>query len=198
MNIQKKFENFGRFGTDWRRLLVRGSIMLCIGAMLVVLSIFVPDVMIFSTRDFSWLPAVGFVVLAVGLLECFDAFITKDVRDFFLNLQNGVFDLVVGVLIFFSIGDDPARLSLMIAAFLMVKGILRTIMAHATQLPQKSSNMIGACVSFLLGLLIWLEWPSSGAWFLAVGMSSDIGFRGWYLIMLAFWVKAQKSQVSVS
>lgn len=172
--------------------------MLCIGAMLVIAALFKPDVMLMSTREFSWLPAAGFVVLTVGILECFDAFIAKELRDFFLNLQNGVFDVVVAVLIIFSIGDDPARLSLMIAAFLMVKGILRTIIAHATQMPHKTSTIVGACVSFLLGLLIWLEWPSSAAWFLAVGMSADIGFRGWSLMMFAFWLKMQKAQESVS
>ncbi len=196
MTIQKKFEHFGHYGTDWRRLLVRGAIMLCIGAMLVIAALFKPDVMMFSTREFSWLPIVAFVILTVGLLECFDAYIARELRDFFLNLQNGVFDVVVGVLIFFSIGDDPARLNLMIASFLMVKGILRTIIAYATQMPHKTSAMIGACISFLLGLLIWVEWPTSAAWFLAVGMSADIGFRGWSLIMLAIWVRMQKAQES--
>lgn len=194
MNIKTKFEHFERFGTDWRRLLIRGSIMLCLGALLVAAALFKPDVMLMSTRDFSWLPAAGFVVLTVGLLECFDAFIARELRDFFLNLQNGVFDVVVAVLIIFSIGTDPARLSLMIAAFLIVKGILRIILAHATQLPHKTSTIIGAAVSVLLGLLIWVEWPSSAAWFLAVGLSSDIGFRGWSLIMFAFWVKMQKAK----
>jgi uncharacterized membrane protein HdeD (DUF308 family) len=198
MNIQKKFDHFGRFGTDWRRLLVRGSIMLCIGAVLAVAALFKPDVIIMNAREFSWLPAAGGVVLMVGLLECFDAFIAKELRDFFLNLQNGVFDVVVAVLIIFSIGDDPARLNLMIAAFLMVKGILRIIMAHATQLPHKTSTIIGASVSFLLGVLIWIDWPSSAAWFLALCLSSDIGFRGWSLMMFAFWVKMQKAQEAVS
>jgi len=174
--------------------LVRGLIMLCMGTLLVIAAVFKPDVMLMNTREFSWLPFAGFVVLTVGLLECFDAFIAKDLRDFFFNLQNGVLDVVVGVLIIFSIGDDPARLSLMIAAFLMVKGILRTIIAHATQLPHKISTMIGATLTFLLGVLIWLEWPSSAVWFLAVGMSADIVFRGWSLMMLAFWVKTQKAQ----
>ncbi|NOT12516.1 MAG: hypothetical protein HOP23_11900 [Methylococcaceae bacterium] len=194
MNIQKKFEQIERFGTDWKRLLIRGSIMLCVGAMLVIAALFKPDVMLLSTREFSWLPAVAFVILTVGLLECFDAFIAKELRDFFLNLQNGVFDVVVAFLIIASVGEDPSRLNLMIAAFLMVKGILRTIIAHATQMPHKISTMIGACVSFLLGLLIWLEWPSSSAWFLAVGLSADIGFRGWSLMMFGFWVKMQKAK----
>jgi uncharacterized membrane protein HdeD (DUF308 family) len=198
MNLQKKFEHFERFGTDWRRLLIRGAIMLCIGATLVIAALFKPDAMLMSARDFSWLPAAALVVLTVGFLECFDAYIAKELRDFFLNLQNGVLDVVVAVLIIFSIGDDPARLSLMIAAFLIVKGTMRIILAHATQLPHKTSTITGACVSLLLGLLIWMEWPSSAAWFLAVGMSADIGLRGWSLMMFAFWLKMQQAREAVS
>jgi hypothetical protein len=61
--------------------------------------------MIFQVRDFSWLPVCGFVVLAVGLLECFDAFLANELSDFFMNLQNGVLDVAVAGLIIFSIGE---------------------------------------------------------------------------------------------
>jgi len=178
--------------------LIRGSLMLLIGVGLVVATVFKHDVIIMQVRDFSWLPVCGFVVLAVGLLECFDAFIAKDLGDFFLNLQNGVLDVVVAGLIIFSIGDDPARLSLLITAFLIVKGIFRITLAYATQIPNIVSTSVGAGISIILGLLIWLEWPSSAGWFLAFCLSAEIGLRGWALIMFAFWIKAQKERESTS
>ncbi|MGZ8218344.1 HdeD family acid-resistance protein [Methylomagnum sp.] len=196
MNLRAKFARFERFGTDWRRLLVRGAVMLFVGVALAIAALFNPDAMLLHAREFSWLPAAGFVVLAVGILECFDAAIAKELRDFFLHLQNGVLDVVVAGLIIFSIGDDPARLSLLIAAFLMVKGILRTILAQATQVPHRTSTIVGAGVSFVLGMLIWAEWPSQAAWFLSVALSAEIGFRGWALMMFAFWAKAQKTRES--
>ena len=117
MNLREKFSTLEQTGTDWRRLLIRGSLMLFIGVGLVAGAVFKPDVIILQVRDFSWLPVCGFVVLAVGLLECFDAFIAKELADFFLNLQMGVLDVVVAVLIIFSIGGDPTRLSLLICGF---------------------------------------------------------------------------------
>ena len=198
MNLREKFSKTGYVGTDWRRLLIRGSLMLFIGVGLVIATIFKPDVIIMQVRDFSWLPVCGFVVLAVGMLECFDAAIAKKLEEFFLNLQNGVLDVVVAGLIIFSIGDDPTRLSLLITAFLIVKGIFRLTLAYATKIPNIVSTSVGAVVSIILGLLIWLEWPSSAAWFLAFCLSAEIGLRGWALMMFAFWIRAQKERESVS
>jgi len=194
MNLREKFSTLEHTGTNWQRLLLRGSLMLLIGVGLIAGAAFKPDVIIFQVREFSWLPICGFVVLAVGLLECFDAFTTKELADFFLNLQMGVLDVVVGGLIIFSIGGDPTRLGLMIAAFLIIKGIFRIVLAQATHIPNIVSTTIGAVVTIILGLLICLEWPASAGWFLALCLSAEIGLRGWALMMFAFWIKAQKER----
>ena len=44
MKVSEKFENFEYQGTDWRRLMVRGSLMLCMGAFLVSAALLKPDV----------------------------------------------------------------------------------------------------------------------------------------------------------
>ncbi|MDO8941279.1 MAG: hypothetical protein Q7U98_19160 [Methylicorpusculum sp.] len=198
MKLREKFSNLEYAGTDWRRLLFRGIVMLIAGTLLVFSTLFKPDVIIMQIRDFSWLPVCGVVIFIVGCLECFDAAITMDLRSFFLNLQNGVLDVVVSGLIIFSIGDDPIRLSLLIAAFLIIKGIFRLTLTYATQLPNSVSTSVGAVISIFLGLLIWLEWPSQATWFLALCLSVEIGLRGWAGMMFAYWVKAHKNQESVN
>ena len=192
MNLREEFSTLEHTGTSWLRLLIRGSLMLLIGVALVAGTAFKHDVIIMQVREFSWLPVCGLVVLAVGLLECFDASRAKELADFFLNLQMGVLDVVVGGLIIFSIGGDPARLSLLITAFLIVKGVFRLTLAYVTQIPNIISTSLGAVVSIILGLLIWLEWLSSAGWFLALCLSAEIGLRGWALMMFAFWIKAHK------
>ena len=198
MNLREKFSTLEHTGTDWRRLLIRGSLMLFIGVGLVAGTLFKHDVIIFQVRDYSWLPVCGIVVLAVGLLECFDAAVAKELGDFFLNLQTGVLDVVVGGLILFSIGGDPARLSPLITAFLIVKGIFRLTLASATQLPNRVSTSVGAILSIILGLLIWLEWPYSAGWFLAFCLSAEIGLRGWAILMFSFWVKSLQERESTN
>ncbi|MDO9213944.1 MAG: hypothetical protein Q7U23_08950 [Methylococcales bacterium] len=192
MSFRDKFSEFSHLGTDWQRVLTRGVLMLVIGVTLIALTIFKPNVMLLHTRDTSWLPVCGFVLLAVGLLECFDALIAKELKDFFLNLQNGILDVVVAVLLVLSSGDDPVRLSLLIAAFLMIKGIFRIIISYAINSANVTATRIGAGVSILFGLFIWMQWPSSAAWFLAFCLSSEIALRGWATLMLALWLQAQQ------
>lgn len=192
MSFRDKFSEFSQINKNWRRILMQGLFILLSGATLITLTIFKADVMIFHARDMSWLPVCGFVVLVVGLLECIDAFIGKELKDFFLNLQNGLLDVVVGSLIVFSAGDDPARLSLLIAAFLIIKGAFRTILSYAINSSNIISTRIGAGVSIVLGLLIWMEWPTSAAWFLAFCLSTEMALRGWAVIIFAFWLKSQQ------
>lgn len=135
MKLQGKLARFERFGTDWRRLLARGTIMLSIGALLGLASLSNPDATLLYLAGYSWLPAAALVVLAVGLLECLDAALAREQRDFFLHLQNGVLDVIVGGMIVFSVDADPARLVLLIAAFLMIKGVPGPGDAVATQDP---------------------------------------------------------------
>ncbi|MGZ8954682.1 MAG: HdeD family acid-resistance protein [Methylovulum sp.] len=198
MNLREKFSTIEHIGTDWRRLFIRGALMLVIGIFLVFATMFKHDVKIMQVSDLSWLPICGYIVLTVGVLECFDAIIAKRLEDFFLNLQNGVLDVVVACLIILSIGDDPNRLSLLIAAFLIIKGIFRLTLTYATRLPNIVSTSVGAVVSIILGVLIWLEWPSSAGWFLAFCLSTEIALRGWAVMMFGFWIKAQKKQQSES
>ncbi len=151
-----------------------------------------PNATLMHATEFSWLPAAGLVVLAVGILECFDAAIAKDARDFFANLPVGILDIVVGGLTIFSISGHPSLLSLMIAAFLISKGSLWIVIAYGTLSAHKGSTIIGAWVSIILGIAIFAEWPSSAGWFLAFCLSADIGLRGWALIKLGLWIKAQQ------
>ena len=116
--------------------------MLSVGALLGLASLANPDATLLYAAGYSWLPAAALVVLAVGLLECLDAALAREQRDSFLRLQNGVLDVIVGGMIVFSVDADPARLVLLIAAFLMVKGVLRLTLARATQLPHKTSTML--------------------------------------------------------
>ena len=195
MNLHDKFSNLQHTGISWWRYSIRGAVMLVIGAILILLTILKPDVMLFHARDTSWLPLCGFVVLAVGFLECFDALIAKESKDFFLNLQNGLLDVVVAGLLVFSSGDDPVRLSLLISAFLIIKGAYRIILSYAIQAINVTFARTGAGVSILLGLLIFMQWPTSAAWFLAFSLSTEIALRGLGIITFAQWLHSQQQSV---
>lgn len=194
MNLRERFSRFDRFEMDWRRLLIQGLVVLLTGVTLALASVFKSDTIILFAHGFSWLPLSGMAILALGVVECLDALRAKEPRDFLQNLQVGVLDAVIGGLIILSVAEKPARLSMMIAAFLIVRGIVRITLVYALRLPQTVSTSIGGLASIILGYLIWLEWPTTAGWFLSLSLNIEIAVRGWAMMVFALWVKKQKSK----
>ena len=195
MNPFKKFFHVERFEMDWRRLLAQGIVIMLMGMGLILVSTVRSHVIILSARDLSWLPASGMVILALGLLECLDAFLAKESRDFLQNLQVGVLDTVMGALIIFSVAEEPARFSLMITNYLIVRGIVRITLIYALQLPRAALSSIGGLISIVMGFMVWMGWPSTAGWFLSLCLNIEIAVRGWAIIIFALWVKKQKEDV---
>jgi uncharacterized membrane protein HdeD (DUF308 family) len=187
-----KYLRFERFEMNWQRLLVEGMLILLTGLTFALASILKSEAVVMSARFFSWLPVCGMIVFALGLLECLDALLAKEQRDFYRNLQVGVLDSVVGALIILGINETPERLSLLITAFLLVHGIVRMALTYALRLPQIGATLLCGLTSIVMGIMIWLEWPSLDGWFLALCLSIEIASRGWAMIMFAWWVRAQK------
>ncbi len=192
MNPFKKFFRSERFEMDWRRLIAQGIVIMLIGIGLVLVCSVRSDVIILSAKELSWLPASGMVILALGLVECLDAFLANETRDFLQNLQVGVLDAVIGGLIIFSVAEEPARFSFMIASYLIARGIVRITLIYAMQLPRAALSSIGGFLSIIMGFMIWFGWPSTAGWFLSLCLNIEIAVRGWAIIIFALWVKKQK------
>lgn len=183
------------FTVSWKRLFAQGVTIMLVGLILSISSITNTNAIIMSAREFSWLPVGGLVLFFLGLEECFEAFFSKVSREFHQNLQVGILDTVIGGLIIFSISDGPQRLSLMIAAFLIVRGAVRIILAQVLRLPHMISTSFCGIISIIAGILICFEWPSNEGWFLSLCLNLEIAFRGWAMIMYGLWVKDSKSLV---
>ena len=184
----KSFEE-ENYSISWIRFFIQGMILLGLGITFAISSVMNTDAVIMSAREFSWLPAAGLIIFVLGLQEILDAFITKIPREFLQNLQVGILDAVVGGLIIFSVSGPPQRLSLMIAAFLIVRGAVRIILVQALHLPNAVLTSFFGIIAILLGLLISVEWPTDQGWFLSLCLTVEIAFRGWAMIMFGLWVR---------
>ena len=178
------------FSRPWAYLL-RGWIMLLLGATLMLLTALKPHVKFFSV-DFSWLPVVGLLLMLVGVPRCLDGIRSAKSPGFFYNFQGGILDTVVGFLVFSSIGKDPAFLVLLISGYLMTQGLFRFILSFLVPLKNPRSTQIGGLLSLILGILVWMQWPLMATWFLSLSLSTEITTRGIALIQFADSLKSQK------
>lgn len=172
---------------------IRGALMILVGGVTAGLCIIAPKVYMLG-EHFSWLPVIGVVVFIVGILRCVDAFSTNTAQGFLVNMQGGVLDIVVGFLVLFAVNGVPEDLHLLIVGYMVSQGIYRNIILSVAQVPNPLSNRITGFISIILAVLIWLDWPTSAAWFLAFSLSIDVSFRGWALIALASAIKKTNSK----
>lgn len=170
----------------WYR--IRGTAMIIIGGGIASLCMFAPNVYMFGER-FSWIPIIGIVIFLMGFLRCIDAFTSESLQGFLLNMQGGILDLVIGFLVLFSINDEPGNLNLLIVGYMLTQGIYRNVLLSVVDTQNPTSNRITGIISITFGVLIWVDWPTSAPWFLALSLSLDVCFRGWALLMLASAIK---------
>lgn len=194
MNKPKKLFRLRKMKLDWRRFIIQGIIIMFVGALMSLASVVNPDAIILSARGFSWLPASGMFIILLGIIGCFEALFAKEQREFLQNLQVGVLDMVVGTLMILSFAGTLSRLSIMISAFLIVRGIVRIILVYSLKLPYKLSTVTGGVISIILGILVFQEWPTSEGWFISLCLNIEITFRGWAVISFALWVKKQNNK----
>lgn len=198
MSLQEKFSRLKNMDLDWRKPLAQGILILIAGLFLALISALNPNAVVMHAQGLSFLPFGGIALLFLGFWECLDALLTKDQREFVQNLQVGMLDTVVGGLIVLSVGQSASRLSLMIAAFLMVRGSVRVVMSNLLKLPHAGVLTLGGLASVAMGLMIWNEWPSGNGWFLALCLSLEIACRGWAMIMFALWVQEHEEAAETS
>ena len=192
MKLLAKLTRTERFEMNWQRLLVQGLLILLTGLTFAFASILKSDAVVMSARLFSFLPVCGMIVMALGVLECLDALLAKELRDFIQRLHVGVLDTVVGAFLILGVSETVERLSLMVAAYLLVRSVVRMVMAYVLRLPHAIVTVVCGVTCIGLGLMVWLGWPTNEGWFLALSLSIEIAFRGVVMMLFAFWVKEQK------
>jgi uncharacterized membrane protein HdeD (DUF308 family) len=74
-------------------------------------------------------------------------------------------------------------LTLLLAAFFMVGGILRIVAAVSFRFPGRGWAVFGGLVTLVLGAMIWSEWPTSSIWVIGTFVGIDLIFDGWSLVM---------------
>lgn len=193
MKLFSFFTKDGRLNIPWWLWLMQGVFVVIVGFVFSLASIFNPTVAILSVADFSWLPVIGILIMLLGAFECIDAVFSLEVCDFMQRMNAGALDLIFGTLLIFDISDTPDRLGLMIALYLLTRSVLQAVFAMKLKISQLGFNLFISAVSFVLGLMVWLQWPTSESWFFSFGLSTNLVFRGLLMIYLSIYIRRKMS-----
>jgi uncharacterized membrane protein HdeD (DUF308 family) len=135
---------------------------------------------------------IGLFLIALGFIEGVQAFRHQKWSGFFLFLVGGILSIVTGFLLWMRPLAGMAVLTLLMASYFLVLGAFRAIGAVATRHPGWGWGAFSGLVAFVLGAMIWAEWPASSVWAIGLYVSVSMLFQGWNYVMLAMVAKRAK------
>jgi uncharacterized membrane protein HdeD (DUF308 family) len=142
-------------------------------------------VTLFSVVFLGWLLIVSAIFQMVHWLRSHE-------ERHFLDLLGFVLDLVVGLILLSSPAAGALAITLVLAAFFMIGGLMRIFGAFSSVAPHRSWALLDGAISLLLGILLWIHWPSSALWFVGFAVGIGLIFRGWAWTMLAIWLRQRR------
>jgi len=163
----------------WGRFALLRATMLVAGLIAVICT---------TTTTLVTVMFLGWVLLISGGVQLIETFGVRSWSGFLVHLIAAILQLVVGVLLVTSPGENALMITLIFAMFLLVGGLFRMIAGFTMPMLGGAVALSGA-ISFILGLMIWRRWPDSGLWFIGFFVGIDLIMHG--ASWLAFALRAR-------
>lgn len=189
MEITMENRLTGRFGEiedvrkNWGWFLALGVLLVLLGASVITSS--------FYATIFSVI-LLGAFLIAGGVIQIIQAFLAKKWSGLLLSLLLGVLYLVTGVFCVAKPGIAAISITFWIAAFCFIAGLFKMLTALILRFDQWGWVFFNGLVTFLLGAMIFADWPVSGLWVIGLFVGVDMILTGWSWILLSLTAKEIK------
>lgn len=139
---------------------------------------------------------LGWVLILVGVAQFVFALHSQKVGNFFLKVLWGVLFGIVGFFLAFAPEAGVEALTALLGAMLLVQAGLATVMAFQVK-PIEGWGwfLFDAAASFLIGMLILVQWPSSSVWAIGTLVGASVLLGGISRIMIAAKIRSGASNV---
>lgn len=172
----------------FERLRERRGWFLVLGIILVALGIAaLGDTIVATIVSIAFL---GWVLIVSAIFQAVHWLRGREGRHF-LVLLGVVLDFVVGLMLLSNPAVGALAITLMLAVFFLVGGLMRVFGALSWEAPHRVWAFVDGVISVLLGILLWVHWPSSALWFVGFAIGVELIFRGWTWIMLALSLRGR-------
>lgn len=137
---------------------------------------------------------LGAFLLAFAVFEAVKSFKVNKWSHFFLHVFLSVLYAFCGLSLVLYPAINALTLTLVLAAFFAVSGVVKIVYALTKNIPHKGWLVLNGALAVLLGVLIWMQWPSSGLWVIGMFVGLDAVFTGLTWIMLSVYGKTLLNQ----
>lgn len=126
----------------------------------------------------------GWLLILTGIAKFIHAFSVRVGEGFFLDLLLSILRTIVGVLLVTRPGAGAVSLTLVLALYFCTAGLYRLGLALTVLPIHRGWVALNGAISFVLGILIFLQWPSSSIWVIGTFIGIDLIVEGWTMIAL--------------
>ena len=172
----------------WGWLLVLGISMVILGT----IALFITPAATLGT-----VLVLGWLLVVSGIVEAIHSFSVRRWSGIFLHLIGGILGVLVGLLVVTHPVAGALAWTLLFASFFTVIGLFRLVAAIRLKFPNWGWAAFDGAVTLLLGLLLWIDWPGSGIWFLGFAVGISLLLRGWSYIMFAIAIRSSPRRVEL-
>jgi uncharacterized membrane protein HdeD (DUF308 family) len=161
----------------WGWLMALGILMIVLG----VIAIGIPIAISVTMTIF-----LGILLLVAGVAQLAQGIASHQWGGFFIHLLGAVVYILFGLALLVNPEVGVRALTLLLAMYFIISGFIKIMMAIISHGARNWGWMLfSGIVSFILGALIWSQWPSNADWVIGLLVGIDLLFTGWGLVMLA-------------
>lgn len=176
------FRDIDEVRRNWGYFLAFGILLIVLGATAIGYSFF--------TTVFS-VVLLGILLLVSGVAQIIQSFWARKWSGLFLSILVGVLYIVTGFLCIARPAASAVSLTLLIAAFCFIGGLYRMLTSAFLQFEKWGWVFFNGLVTFLLGILIYSNWPISGLWVIGLFVGIDMILTGWSWVILSIAAKPE-------
>ena len=161
--------------------LLWGVLLICLG----VLAVGSPMVAAVAVNAF-----VAWLIVMAGVVHVIVAFHTREAGSVIWRLLVGLTYICFGGYLIARPALGVASLTLVLASLFLVEGIFNIVMYFKVRSMMRATwILLDGIVTLLLGLMIYLRWPSSSAWAIGTLVGVSMIFSGVTRVLVSWAVR---------
>ena len=185
MNEQSRFaiqeDQLDELQKHWIWFLVLGISLVLLGMLAIGHS---------AIATFAVVKVFGLVLLVSGVVQVVVSFSSPKWSGLLVQFLFGILYVIVGMMVASQPEAGAAIITLMMAAFFIVGGIFRIVLALDLKFRNWGWALFHGIITLLLGMMVWSKWPTSAVYIIGIFVGVEVLVTGWVWIMMAISVRS--------
>ena len=140
---------------------------------------------------------IGSILLVTGIVQFLRGLGEESWSSKLLGMVLGVITAICGLAVLAHPLFGLTMLTLVLAIFFVIEGIWKIVISFSYRpAPGWTAMLASGILGFLLGFIIWRQWPLSGMWAVGILIGVDLLVTGISTVVLAMTIKRVTKEVA--